>query len=174
MNVNSVNPFDIHLIHAAPALVAALPAIAGEPIPGRSLVLLAVGEIDGGWSVVRGIQRYRTEQFDAHDGCRLLEDAHGERVHVLGVLVDRDTTRHTTAHAALLDDAGYYLDLQDAGLVTVYATTATTAGSPVWSAHTGTYQGPVPAACHRHSESAVYLLPAELTGFTGYPDHYAA
>ncbi|MGW4125790.1 hypothetical protein [Nocardia sp. NPDC004711] len=167
MNVNSMNPSNVHPIHTAPALVAALPAMFGQPIPGRSLMLLALNEMEGGWSVVRGIQRYNTEHFDAHDGCRLLQAAHTEPVHVLGVLIDRRTTRDTTAHAALLDNAGYYLELQDAGLATVYATTATTAGSPVWSRNTRTYHGPVPVADQRHTTDAAYLLPAELTGFTG-------
>lgn len=165
-----MNPSDIHLIQTAPALVAALPAIHGSPIPTQTLVLMQLTDAPGEWSVTSTTSSHQLD-FDAHDLCNLLHRPNNPAPRALAIIIDAECDGpddRPYEHARLLDRVESHFALAGVALHAAYAAKGTTTGYPVWSIDAHAHLGTVPTPDTRHTPTSVYLLPRILT--VGPPD----
>ncbi|MEV6071972.1 hypothetical protein AB0L82_35990 [Nocardia sp. NPDC052001] len=154
----------IVLIDDVPALVASLPQQYGREIPPRSLVLLLLKTVTPQHMTVENIAVSPLESLDRFTTTELTSGTVGNTV--IAVIVD--DLAHCPAvrgyeHSLILDAAAYGLAARDATMTALYATSAISAGHPVWSVDTYEILGSVPAPRPAPPGGTSYHLAQQLS-----------
>ncbi|MFE3002796.1 hypothetical protein ACFXG4_48550 [Nocardia sp. NPDC059246] len=147
------------------ALVESLPAQHGQPLEPRSLTLILLRDLPGGWKQVENVHSSRLETPDRYAVTELTSGFTGS--HAIAVVVDRDADGpgdSVTLHVDTIARTDYQLSARGVHLTNAYAARAVSPGNPVWSLRTDAYIGLVPR--HRLTETpTTYLCAPDLINY---------